>query len=159
LEVDPSVLEPKSDDEITVFSNFDEAEFVVDMVEKEEPKGDLEVVNRPNGEVWKEAVDREMDSLERAGTWDMVDKIEGGKEVGSKWVFKVKRLAGTSINKFKAQLVGHSLTQYPGIDFDETSTTLVRFDSLRLILAITVVQNWRPQQVNVKSTFLHCDLE
>jgi hypothetical protein len=35
----------------------------------------------------------------------MVDKVDGGKEVGSKWEFKVKRLADGSINKFKAQLV------------------------------------------------------
>jgi hypothetical protein len=32
----------------------------------------------------------------------VVDKIEGGKEVGSKWVFKVKRLADGSIDKFNA---------------------------------------------------------
>jgi hypothetical protein len=38
-EVDPSVPEPKSDDEITLVSRLDEARFVVDMVEKEEPKG------------------------------------------------------------------------------------------------------------------------
>jgi hypothetical protein len=38
-EVDLSVLEPKSDDEIIVFSKLDEAVFVVDMVEEEEPKG------------------------------------------------------------------------------------------------------------------------
>jgi hypothetical protein len=33
---------------------------------------------------------RELDSLDRPGTWDMVNKVERVKEVGSKWVFKVK---------------------------------------------------------------------
>jgi hypothetical protein len=37
--VDASILEPKSDYEITLFSRIDEARFVVDMVEEEEPKG------------------------------------------------------------------------------------------------------------------------
>jgi hypothetical protein len=32
----------------------------------------------------KEAVDRKLDNLDRAGTWDVVDKVERGKEVGSK---------------------------------------------------------------------------
>jgi hypothetical protein len=27
-----------------------------------------------------EAVDRELGSLERAGTWDVIDKVDGGKE-------------------------------------------------------------------------------
>jgi hypothetical protein len=83
-EVDPSVAEPKSDDQITLFPRLDEVEFVVDMVEEKEPKGHWEVVNRPNGQLWTEAVDKELDSLDRAGTWDVVDKVEGGKEVGSK---------------------------------------------------------------------------
>jgi hypothetical protein len=49
--VDPSVQEPKSDDEITFFSKLDGAEFIVDMVEEEEWKGYWEAVNKPNGQV------------------------------------------------------------------------------------------------------------
>jgi hypothetical protein len=56
-------------------------------------------------------VDKELDSLDSARTWDVVDKVERGKEVGSKWVFKVKRLADGSIDKFKARLVAQSFTQ------------------------------------------------
>jgi hypothetical protein len=37
-EVDPSVPEPKSDDEIIVLSRLGETGFVVDMVEEEEPR-------------------------------------------------------------------------------------------------------------------------
>jgi hypothetical protein len=54
----------------------------------------------------KEAVDKELNSLDRARTWDVVDTVERGKEVHSKWVFKVKQLEDKSIDKFKARLVG-----------------------------------------------------
>jgi hypothetical protein len=37
-EVDPSILEPKFDDEIIQFSRLDEVEFVVDMGKEEELK-------------------------------------------------------------------------------------------------------------------------
>jgi hypothetical protein len=139
-EVDPSIPEPKSDNKITLFSKIDDAEFVVDMVEHEELKRYCKEVNRPNGQVWKEVVDSELDRLDMAGTWDVVDKIEGGKEVGSKWVFKVKRLADGSIDKFKAQLIAQDYTQRPSFNFDETYAPIVHFDSLRLLLAITAVQ-------------------
>jgi hypothetical protein len=46
-EVDLSILEPKSDDEITLFCRLDKVEFVVDMLEEEELKGYWETVNRP----------------------------------------------------------------------------------------------------------------
>jgi hypothetical protein len=64
----PSVPELKSDDEITLFSRLDEARFVVNMVEEEEPKDYWEAVNASNGQLWREAVDKELDSLDRAGT-------------------------------------------------------------------------------------------
>jgi hypothetical protein len=47
-EVDPSVPEPISDDEITLFSRLDEGGFVIDMVEEEEPTGYWEAVNGRN---------------------------------------------------------------------------------------------------------------
>jgi hypothetical protein len=38
-EVDPSVVDPKSDDMITLFSKLNESGFVVDIGGEEEPKG------------------------------------------------------------------------------------------------------------------------
>jgi hypothetical protein len=63
-EVDPSVLELKSDEKITLFSRLDEAGFVVDTAEEEELKGYCETINGPNGQLWKEVVDKEFDSLD-----------------------------------------------------------------------------------------------
>jgi hypothetical protein len=114
------------------------------MGEEEEPKTYWEAVDGPNGQVLKEAVDRTIDSLGRAGTWDMVDKVEGRKEVGSKWVYKVKRLADGSIDKIKARLIAQSFTQFPSFDFDETYVAIVRFDSLKLLLSNIAVQGGRP---------------
>jgi hypothetical protein len=75
-EVDPSVLEQKSDDEITHFSRLDKAGFAVDMGEDEDPKSYWEEVNGPNEQLWKDLVDKELDSLDRARTSDVGDKIE-----------------------------------------------------------------------------------
>jgi hypothetical protein len=109
-EVDSSVPEPKSDDKITHFSRLEEAGFVIEIVEEEGPKEYWNTANGPNGQLWKEAVDKKLDSLDRTGTWDIVDKVEGRKEISSKWVFKVKRLADGSIDKFKARLVAQGFT-------------------------------------------------
>jgi hypothetical protein len=50
-EIDPSIPEPQSDDEIRLFSSFDESGFVIDMVEEKEPKGYWEAVNGPTGQL------------------------------------------------------------------------------------------------------------
>jgi hypothetical protein len=75
-EMDLSVPEPKSNDESTLDSRLDEVGFVKDMGEEEEPKGYLEAFNWQTGKLWKEAVDKKLVSLDRAGTWDVVDKVE-----------------------------------------------------------------------------------
>jgi hypothetical protein len=67
-EVDPSVPEIISDHEIILFSRLDEAGDVVDIVEEEEPQGYWEAVKGPNGQLWKEGVDKKSDSLDRAWT-------------------------------------------------------------------------------------------
>jgi hypothetical protein len=71
----------------------------------------------------------------------VVDKVEGGKEVSSKEVFKVKRLVDQSIDKFKAQLIAQGFTQCPGFDFDETYVPVIRLVFLQLLLAIMVLQS------------------
>jgi hypothetical protein len=70
----------------------------------------------------------------------VVDKVKSRKEVGSKWVFKVKSLADWSINKFKGQLVAQGFTQCPSFTFDETHAVVIHLDFLQLLLAITAVQ-------------------
>jgi hypothetical protein len=50
-EVDPSGPEPKSHEEITLFSRLDEVGFVVDMVEEKEMKAYWQAVNGLNGQL------------------------------------------------------------------------------------------------------------
>jgi hypothetical protein len=71
----------------------------------------------------------------------------------------VKRLADRRIDKFKARLVAQGFTQRPGFNFDETDTTIIRFDLLQLLLAITAVQGWCPQKVDIKCAFLYSNLK
>jgi hypothetical protein len=158
-EVEPNAPVPMIDDETTLVSKLNAYGYVVDAVDEEEPKSCLEAVNGPNGDLWKEAVEKELGSLDKARTWDVVDRVAGKKEVGSRWVFKVKRLADSSVDKFNVRFVAQGFSQRPGFDFDETYAPVVRFDSLRLLLAITAEQGWRPQQVDVKSTYLYGDLD
>jgi hypothetical protein len=65
--------------------------------------------------------------------------VEGGKKVGSKWVFKVKRLVDGSVDKFKARLVAQGFTQCLGFNLDETHILVICFDSLQLLLPNIVV--------------------
>jgi hypothetical protein len=61
----------------------------------------------------------EINSTERNRTWKLVETPKGVKPISLKWVYKIKRNADGSINKYKARLVAKGYVQKQGIDFDE----------------------------------------
>ncbi|GJR69732.1 retrovirus-related pol polyprotein from transposon TNT 1-94 [Tanacetum coccineum] len=54
---------------------------------------------------WIEAMNQEMEALNRNGTWVITDLPVGRKPIGRKWVFKVKYKSSGEVERFKARLV------------------------------------------------------
>lgn len=84
-----------------------------------------------------------------------MDRPKGRKVVDSIWVFKIKHNADGSIDRYKARLVAKGFTQIKGLDFDETFSPVVRYDTLRLLLALSAHHNWTPRQLDIKTAFLY----
>ena len=90
-----------------------------------------------------------MAALAKNETWTLVDLPPGRKAVKSKWVFKLK-----ADGCYRVRLVAKGFTQIPGIDFDETFSPVARFESLCLLLALAMLEDWNIHQMDVKSAFL-----
>ncbi|GKD14290.1 putative zinc finger, CCHC-type containing protein [Tanacetum coccineum] len=67
-----------------------------------EPKGFKSAAKDPK---WFAAMCDEMKALKFNATWDLVPRPTKSNIVGSKWVFRTKFLADSTIDKFKARLV------------------------------------------------------
>ena len=101
----------------------------------------------------------EINALKKNKTFEVVDKPIGRNIVGSKWVFKTKRNADGTLERYRARAVAQGFTQAPGFDFEDTFAPVIRYESLRLLLALCVRNKWRPRQFNVKSAFLYGKLK
>ena len=99
------------------------------------------------------------DSMARNKVWELVHLPPQRKSIRNKWVFKIKRRANGSIDKFKARLVAKGLTQIEGIDYEETFSPVVRFASIRLLLALVAHLDLELFQMDVKTAFLNGNLE
>ena len=55
--------------------------------------------------------------------------------------------------------MGKGYSQVQGLDYNETFTLVARMDSIRLVLAIGASKRWEAHHMDMKSAFLHGDLE
>ena len=60
---------------------------------------------------------------------------------------------------YKDRLVVKGFAQKKGIEFDEIFSPFVKMNSIRTILSPVVVEYLHLEQLDVKTTFLHGDLE
>ena len=100
-----------------------------------------------------------MDSLSANEVWDLVELPKDRKTVGSKWVFKTKKDAHGGIERYKAQLVARGCSQKYEQDYDETFSPVVRFESIRMVIALAVQFELNLHHMDVTTAFLNGELK
>jgi hypothetical protein len=108
---------------------------------------------------WVAAMDSEIQSICKNGTWELAELPSGHKPIGLKWVYKLKRNSEGEIVKHKARLVAKGYVQKQGVDFEEVFASVARLDTIRLILALAANRGWQVHHLDVKSAFLNGELE
>ncbi|KAJ4730414.1 Gag/pol protein [Rhynchospora pubera] len=124
-----------------------------------EPRTVADALSSPEAKEWLAALKEEMDSMKKNQVWDLVVLPPWRKTVGNKWVLKVKRKADGSIDRYKARLVAKGYTQVEGVDYEETFSPVVRFASIRIILALVASMDLELYQMDVKTAFLNGELD
>jgi hypothetical protein len=104
---------------------------------------------------WRQAMSAKLTTLMRHNTWTLVPPPKHCHLIGCKWVFRVKRNADGTIDRFKARLVAKGFNQRPGLDYKETFSQVVKPATIQSVLTIAVTQGWQLRQLDVNNAFLH----
>eukprot|EP00253_Pinus_taeda_P024807 PITA_24807 len=99
----------------------------------------------------------EMDSLVHNQTWDLIRFLADKPILHNKWVYRLKEDGGRK--RYKARLVVKGFAQKKGIEFDEIFSPVVKMNSIKTILSLVVAEDLHLEYLDVKTTFLHGDLE
>lgn len=135
----------------------EDCEFAL-MAVNNEPKNFQDAVNNEDNQKWQLAMDDEYGSLMQNNTWTLVEKPENASVIDNKWVYKIKYKSNGEIERYKARLVVRGFTQEYGVNYKETFSPVVKFPSIRTILAIAASKNMYLKQFDIKTAFLNSEL-
>ncbi|KAI3785937.1 hypothetical protein L1987_45063 [Smallanthus sonchifolius] len=127
----------------------------VALSSKTEPRGFKSAAKDPK---WMAAMVDEIEALQQNHTWTLVPRPSSSNIVGSKWVFRIKYHSDGTIERYKARLVAQGFTQIPGLDYSHTFSPVVKASTIRIVLSLAVLNNWKLHQLDVKNAFLNGNL-
>lgn len=117
-----------------------------------------EAIKSANSQRWKQAIEEKIEALEKNNTWKKIKRPPGTKTLTTKWVFQRKK-AVTGETRFKARLVARGCGQIKGQDYNEVFSSVVKYDSIRYLLAIAATEGWTITQMDVTTAYLNSDLK
>jgi len=114
-----------------------------------------EARHEPDWPAFDDAVRAEVDALWENKTWELVDLPKGKNVTQTTMLCARKRGADGSITKHKARYVARGDTQLYPNDFGEVWAPVVRYSTLRALLAHCTAEGLTLQQLDVKTAFLN----
>jgi hypothetical protein len=125
------------------------------------PRTYSEAMDRPDADSWLGACTDELNALKETGTYLPMrrDEVDPHNVVGSKWVFALKRGADGEIERYKARIVAKGFNQIYAVDYEETFAPVVKWSSIRILLALGARLDLEIHQMDVKTAFLNGELE
>jgi hypothetical protein len=75
----------------------------------------------------------EYNALLENKTWHLVPPSTNKNIIDCKWVYRIKRKADGSIDRYKARLVAKGFKQRYGIDYEDTFSLVVKIATTRTV--------------------------
>ena len=124
-----------------------------------EPESFEEAMEDEHKKKWIEAMEDEMKSLHENRTFKLVKLPKGKRALKNRWVLRIKHDEHNSNPIFKAKAVVKGFSQKKGIDFYEIFSPVMKMTSIHTVLGLATSLDLEIEQMDVKTAFLHGDLE
>jgi hypothetical protein len=118
-----------------------------------------EALHGPDWEEWRRAMKEELEQIEKMGTWEIQAAPIGVNLVKSRFVLRYKRDVEGFINRYKARRVARTFSQIYGKDYFDTYVHIVRWETVRNLLAAAATKGAVIRQADVKNAYLNAEIE
>ena len=128
----------------------------------EGPKNFNQATSGARAAFWQTGIDKELASQAKNQTWKLLPRSEASNVLTSRWVFNVKQMPdgrGNTVETAKARLVARGFQQVHGLYYTETYAPVIKFTTIRLLLAMVAHYDLELHQMDVVTAFLNGDLD
>ncbi|XP_065219740.1 uncharacterized protein LOC135845199 [Planococcus citri] len=109
-----------------------------------------EAVTGSESSQWKEAIAVELATLQRMGTYKVVERPVNQKVLGLKWVFRKK-----SDNTYKARIVVLGYMERLALSDFDVYAPVIPVDVIRALVALAIRFGWQLRHIDITGAFLY----
>jgi hypothetical protein len=92
-------------------------------------------------------------------TWILTNAFKNKRVLRDKWIYKIKKNKRDEILRYKARWVIRDFDQIEKLNYTKIFAFVIKSMSYKVIYVITVVNDWKIEQMNVKIAFLYDNIE
>jgi Reverse transcriptase (RNA-dependent DNA polymerase) len=119
-----------------------------------------QAMNGPDQAGYWKAMEKELTTLEDdKNSWEVVEREGWMNVLPSTWAFKGKRFPDASVRKLKARFCVRGDKQKEGIDYFDTFAPVVSWQTVRLMLVLSIILNLATKQVDYTAAFVHAPID
>jgi hypothetical protein len=96
---------------------------------------------------------------EKMHAWDIVDRESWMNVPPSTWAFRCKRNPDGTIKKLKARFCARGYQQLEVVDYFETYAPVVNWQTIRIMLILSILLDLQTVQLDYTADFLHADID
>jgi hypothetical protein len=128
---------------------------VIDFQQVLKSRSYKKTMNDLSREEWIKIMKNENNSFLINEIWTLINFFRNRRVFRDKWVYKIKREKHDEILRYKTRWVIRRFEQIERLDYTKTFVSMIKSMNYKTMYVIIVVNDWKIEQMNVKTTFLY----
>jgi hypothetical protein len=113
------------------------------------------IMNDFNRDEWFKIMKNENKSLLINEIWILTNSFKNRRVLRDKWVYKIKRKKHDEILRYKTRWMIREFEQIERLNYTKTFVSMIKSMNYKTMYVIIIVNDWKIEQMNVKTTFLY----
>ncbi len=112
-------------------------------------------MNDLNRDEWLKVMKNENRFLLINDIWILTNSFKNRRVLRDKWIYKIKRKEHDEILRYKTRWMIRDFKQIEKLNYIKTFVSMIKWMNYKAMYVIIVVNDWKVEQMNVKTVFLY----